>query len=102
MDRLQLPDDRRHACRNCGSEKREYLTTCMACESDICSDCLVTERDMWNTSDVELCRDCATKELNAQLEVLVPACSCEEWPPWVRYGQQLRITEAAYQLQEGV
>lgn len=94
MDRLSLPNDRRHDCPACGSAKREYLTTCMVCECDICSDCLVTERDEWNTSDVELCRDCAVKELNAQLEVLMPACSCEDFPSWVRYGQQLTLEVA--------
>ena len=94
MDRLSLPNDKRNACPACGSEKREYLTTCMVCECDICSDCLVTERNEWDTSDIELCRDCATRELNGRLSALVPFCTCEEWPAWVRYGQQLTLEVA--------
>ena len=94
MDRLALPNDRCHSCPACGSEKREYLTTCMVCEADICSECRIEERaDVWSTLTIDLCRDCATRELNAQLAPLVPVCTCE-YPAWSHYGQQFSLEVA--------
>lgn len=56
MDRLALPNDRREACRACGSEKREYLTTCAACGTDICSSC----SEFISDGEFEVCDLCAS------------------------------------------
>lgn len=91
-DRLQIPNDHREACRACGSEKREYLTECEECGKAICSQCSVIA--MWQHRPDEICRKCAARRLNQELEALVPACTCE-WPAWIPYGHQLTLGEVA-------
>jgi hypothetical protein len=96
-DRLALPDDRPHACRGCGAEKHDFLTECQDCEAPLCNHCCVEDNTdpISRREDISLCRKCAVNRLNEKLAPLLPVCTCEDWPSWVRHGQQLTITEAA-------
>lgn len=78
MDRFSLPEDRRDDCHACGSEKREYLTICARCETDICSECLVPMR-FDDLGVIDLCDYCAAKYRNERAV----------------YGHQLEIAGAA-------